>query len=168
MSLQPKAPECYDALIGLGSNMGDKQANIARAIELLCGNGDIHLVRRSRDYRSPPWGITDQDWFVNAVAAVATGLSARELLVRCLAVEDAMGRVRLQKWGPRVVDVDVLTYRGETIDLADLKVPHPFIEERSFVVVPLAEIAPDEIIRGKRAEELARAVDRAGLVAISK
>ncbi len=151
--------ERYDALIGLGSNMGDKVHNIARALELLAAPGDVRILKTSQRYKSEPWGVTDQDWFVNACAAVATDLSAHELLQRCLAVETTMGRVRHQKWGPRLVDVDVLTYRGETIVLADLKVPHPLIEQRSFVLVPLAEIAPDEVVRGRKVSDLAGLID---------
>lgn len=161
--LQHDPSASYDALIGLGSNMGDKRANIARAIQLLCREGDIRLVRRSRDYRSAPWGVTDQDWFVNAVAAVATEMPAELLLNRCLAVEDTMGRVRREKWGPRLVDVDVLTYRGETIETPRLKVPHPFIEQRSFVIVPMAEIAPDEVVRGQRIAALADSLEACDL-----
>jgi 2-amino-4-hydroxy-6-hydroxymethyldihydropteridine diphosphokinase len=156
----------YDALLGLGSNIGDKAANIARALELLTKAGDVGLVRQSRLYQSAPWGVADQDWFVNACAAVATDLSAHELLECCLAVENQMGRVRRQKWGPRLVDVDILTYRGETIDLPDLQVPHPLIEQRSFVLVPLAEIGPGEVVRGHYVRDLAAAIDKAGLAAL--
>lgn len=156
----------YDALIGVGSNVGDKAQNIARAIDLLCGDGAVQLVATSRFYRSEPWGILEQDWFVNAAAAVATDMPAHELLRRCLAVEDDMGRLRKVKWGPRLVDVDVLTYRGQTIDTPDLKVPHPFIEQRSFVLVPLLDIAPDEIVRGQRVRELADAIDTSDCVPI--
>jgi 2-amino-4-hydroxy-6-hydroxymethyldihydropteridine diphosphokinase len=154
----------YDALIGIGSNVGEKARNIGRAIDLLCSDGAIRVVAASRLYRSAPWGILDQDWFVNAAAAVATEVSAHELLRRCLAVEDEMGRLRQVKWGPRLVDVDVLTYRGQTIDMPDLKVPHPFIEQRSFVVVPLLDIAPDEIVRGRRVSDLAAAIDTSDCV----
>ncbi|MCU0954799.1 MAG: 2-amino-4-hydroxy-6-hydroxymethyldihydropteridine diphosphokinase [Hyphomicrobium sp.] len=149
----------FDALIGIGSNVGDKAENIARAVSLLTADGAVRLVKASGLYRSPPWGILDQDWFVNAAAAVATDVTAHELLRRCLAVEDEMGRVRRQKWGPRLVDVDVLTYRAQTIDTPDLKVPHPFIEQRPFVLVPLLEIAPGERIRGRTVRDLARAID---------
>lgn len=149
----------YDALIGIGSNVGDKAGNIARAIEQLCADGSVRLVAMSRLFRSAPWGILEQDWFVNGAAAVATDVTPHELLRRCLAVEDAMGRVRSVKWGPRLVDVDVLTYRGETIDTADLKVPHPFIEQRSFVLVPLLDIAADEVVRGRPVRELAANID---------
>ncbi|MGE5266456.1 MAG: 2-amino-4-hydroxy-6-hydroxymethyldihydropteridine diphosphokinase [Deltaproteobacteria bacterium] len=149
----------FDALIGIGSNVGDKAQNIARAVSLLTADGAVRLVKVSGLYRSPPWGILDQDWFVNAAAAVKTDLPAHELLRRCLAVENEMGRVRQQKWGPRLVDVDVLTYRRETIDTHELKVPHPFIEQRPFVLVPLLEIAPDEPVRGRRVRDLARDID---------
>jgi 2-amino-4-hydroxy-6-hydroxymethyldihydropteridine diphosphokinase len=154
----------YDALIGIGSNVGDKAGNIARAVELLCADGAVRLVAMSRLYRSAPWGIMEQDWFVNSAAGVATEVTPHELLRRCLAVEDAMGRVRSVKWGPRLVDVDVLTYRAQTIDMLDLKVPHPFIEQRSFVLVPLLDIAADEIVRGRTVRELATAIDTSDCV----
>jgi 2-amino-4-hydroxy-6-hydroxymethyldihydropteridine diphosphokinase len=161
------AAPAYDALIGMGSNVGDKAGNIARATALLCMDGAVRLVKQSRLYRSAPWGILEQDWFVNAAAAVATELSAHELLQRCLAVEDEMGRVRQQKWGPRLVDVDVLTYRNQTIDTPDLKVPHPFIEQRSFVLVPLLDLAPGELVRGRTIRELAGAIDTADCVPLT-
>ncbi|MBA4131907.1 MAG: 2-amino-4-hydroxy-6-hydroxymethyldihydropteridine diphosphokinase [Hyphomicrobium sp.] len=157
-------PAAYDALIGIGSNVGDKAGNIARAVGLLCADGAVRLVAMSRLYRSAPWGILEQDWFVNGAAGVATEVTPHELLRRCLAVEDAMGRVRSVKWGPRLVDVDVLTYRAETIDMPDLKVPHPFIEKRSFVLVPLLDIAADEIVRGRAVRDLAAAIDTSDCV----
>jgi 2-amino-4-hydroxy-6-hydroxymethyldihydropteridine diphosphokinase len=157
-------PAAYDALIGIGSNVGDKAGNIARAVDLLCADGAVQLVAMSRLYRSAPWGILEQDWFVNGAAAVATDVTPHELLRRCLEVEEVMGRVRSVKWGPRLVDVDVLTYRGETIDTPDLKVPHSFIEQRSFVLVPLLDIAANEIVRGRRVRDLAAAIDTSDCV----
>jgi 2-amino-4-hydroxy-6-hydroxymethyldihydropteridine diphosphokinase len=159
-----RSQSTYDALIGIGSNVGDKAANIARAIDLLCSDGAVRLVAASRLYRSAPWGILDQDWFVNGAAAVATDVGPHDLLRRCLWVEDEMGRVRSVKWGPRLVDVDVLTYRGETIDSPDLKVPHPFIEQRSFVLVPLLDIAADEMVRGRWVRDLAADIDTSDCV----
>ncbi|MEZ5900595.1 MAG: 2-amino-4-hydroxy-6-hydroxymethyldihydropteridine diphosphokinase [Hyphomicrobiaceae bacterium] len=156
----------FDATIGLGSNVGDKRANIARAVELLTARGDIVLVARSRDYRSAPWGVLEQDWFVNAVICVATGLAPHDLLARCLAVENEMGRVRAQKWGPRLIDVDVLTYRDETINTPDLIVPHPLIAQRGFVLVPLREVAPGLKINGREITDLLRDVDTSDLVPI--
>ena len=156
----------FDAAIGLGSNVGDKRANIARAVSLLTSDGDIRLVARSRDYRSAPWGVLEQDWFVNAVITVSTALSARQLLQRCQRVENEMGRVRLRKWGPRLIDVDVLAYRDQVIDEPDLKVPHPLIAERGFVVLPLKEIAPSLSIRGQSLDQMLERLDTADLEAL--
>ena len=156
----------FDAAIGLGSNVGDKRANIARAVSLLTSDGDIRLVARSRDYRSAPWGVLEQDWFVNAVITVSTALSARQLLQRCQRVENEMGRVRLRKWGPRLIDVDVLAYRDQVIDEPDLKVPHPLIAERGFVVVPLKEVAPSLSIRGQSLDQMLERLDTADLEAL--
>jgi 2-amino-4-hydroxy-6-hydroxymethyldihydropteridine diphosphokinase len=147
------AEPSWTALLGLGSNMGDKVGNIARAIALLTAPGDVRLVGASRLYRTAPWGVTDQDWFVNACIAVDTALSAHDLLARCLGVEQDMHRVREQRWGPRVIDVDVLVYRdvtlkNVTLNDADLVLPHPRIAERGFVLVPLAELAPELELSG--------------------
>jgi 2-amino-4-hydroxy-6-hydroxymethyldihydropteridine diphosphokinase len=139
---------CFDATIGLGSNIGDKAANIAQAVALLTSEGDIRLVQSSRLYRTAPWGVVDQDWFINACISVATSLSPLELLRRCLGVEQEMKRVRDRRWGPRVIDVDVLTYSDLRLDGAELTLPHPRITERAFVLVPLAEIAPNLAIGG--------------------
>ena len=121
----------YDALIGLGSNIGDKAENIRSAIALLTDGG-----------------VTEQDWFVNAGIAVATKLSPADLLARCQSVENTMKRVRKERWGPRTIDVDVLVYNGITQDDPTLMLPHPRITERAFVLVPLAEIAPDLVLNG--------------------
>lgn len=154
----------YDALLGLGSNIGDKAANIRAALAFLTADGAITLIRLSHFYRSPPWGVTDQEGFVNVCAAVATDLPPHELLGRCLGAEEALGRQRTLKWGPRVVDVDILTYRDETIDTPSLQVPHPFIEQRGFVLVPLAEIAPEALVRGVKVGELATRADTRDVV----
>ena len=158
----------FDAAIGLGSNIGDKAANIDRATALLTAAGDVRLVKASRKYRSAPWGVTDQDWFVNAAISVTTKLSARDLLHRCQAVENEMGRVRRQKWGPRLIDVDILTYRDERIREPDLIVPHPLIAERAFVLIPLNEIAPQTRIEGRDLKTLIAALGNAGTVAFEQ
>lgn len=155
-------PEECDATIGLGSNIGDKAANIDAAIKLLTRDGAITVVARSRNYRSAPWGVTDQDWFVNAAIAVATELSAHALLLRCQQVENDMGRVRRQRWGPRLIDVDVLTYRNETIREPDLIVPHPLISERAFVLLPLRDVAPEMRIEGRSLNEMISALGDGG------
>ena len=157
----------FDATIGLGSNMGEKAGNIARAIGLLTAKGDIRLVAASRVYRSPPWGVVTQDEFANACITVATGLGPHDLLRRCQAVENEMGRVRQQTWGPRLIDVDILTYRGETISTPDLTVPHPFIAGRAFVLLPLLEVAPDLEIGGLSLASLIARVDATGVTPIA-
>lgn len=153
----------FDAIIALGSNIGDKVANIDRAIGELTRDADIRLVSRSRNYRTPPWGITDQDWFVNACVAVATHLKPRALLERCLEAERRLGRVRGEKWGPRVIDLDVLWVRDEVMDDDDLVLPHPRIQERAFVLAPLADIAPDLVVSGKPVRDWLAEIDRTGV-----
>jgi 2-amino-4-hydroxy-6-hydroxymethyldihydropteridine diphosphokinase len=149
----------FDATIGLGSNIGDRAGNIERAIELLTADGAVSLVARSAFYRTAPWGVTDQDWFVNACLAIKTDVSARELLRRCQAVENDMKRIRIQRWGPRIIDVDVLTFRDLKIDEPDFIVPHPRIAERAFVLVPLRDVAPDLQIDGASIGEMLSKLD---------
>lgn len=161
-----QTPAPFDALIGLGSNIGDKADNIRRAIGLLTDAGDIRLVRESRLYRSPPWGVLDQDWFVNACIAVSTALAPHELLARCLAVENEMKRVREQRWGPRIIDVDVLTYNNETVDDPELTLPHPRITERAFVLLPLRDIAPDLVIGDRSLAHWLAETDTAGVTPV--
>ena len=137
------------AYISLGSNMGDKRAQIALALEHLDSTPSIKVVSRSHDYRTPPWGETDQDWFVNACAALDTSLSAQDLLSACLAIETRMGRTRTRKWGPRVIDIDVLDYEGQILKSDHLTLPHPHVLDRAFVLIPLVEIAGDLVISGQ-------------------
>ncbi len=153
----------FDAVVALGSNVGDKVGNIARAIEILTGPEDVRLVKRSRDFKTPPWGKTDQDWFVNACISVSTDLSARGLLERCLETEVSMGRERREKWGPRVIDLDVLVFRDQTIKENDFVLPHPHITERAFVLAPLADIAPQLSIKGHRVWEWLKDIETEGV-----
>jgi 2-amino-4-hydroxy-6-hydroxymethyldihydropteridine diphosphokinase len=153
----------FDAVISLGSNIGDKAGNIARAIDMLTAGGGIALAARSANYRTPPWGNTEQDWFVNACITVRTRLAAREVLARCQRVEADMKRVREVYWGPRIIDLDVIWFRGEKIDDADFVVPHPRTLERAFVLVPLAEIAPDLMIAGRSVSAHLSGIERAGV-----
>lgn len=146
------------AYISLGSNMGDKRGNIALALEHLDAITGIHVAARSHDYRTPPWGDTDQDWFINACAALDTSLTPEALLVACLAIETRMGRIRTRKWGPRVIDIDLLDYDGLTLISNDLTLPHPHLMERAFVLIPLAEIASDLMISGRSVTATAHAL----------
>jgi 2-amino-4-hydroxy-6-hydroxymethyldihydropteridine diphosphokinase len=147
--------------IGLGSNLADPRLQVERALQALAELPRTKLVQRSRLYRSAPWGRADQPEFVNAVAALQTGSSARELLDALLAIERVAGRARdATRWGPRVLDLDILVYGHCVIDEPGLHVPHPHLHERAFVLLPLAEVAPDLIVPGNgRVADLARGID---------
>lgn len=131
------------AYIGIGSNLGDKLENCRRAIAGIVSDGRNRFVRRSPFYRTEPVGKKDQDWFVNGVLLVDTCLNPRELLDFLLALEKEMGRVRKERWGPRVIDLDILLYGEEILEGKGLQIPHPSLHERRFVLIPLREIAPD-------------------------
>ncbi len=129
--------------IGLGSNQGDPLENCRRAIEQIAADGRNRLIRCSSFYRTEPVGKKEQDWFVNGVVLAETEYSPHGLLSFLSSLECKMGRVRREKWGPRIIDLDILFYDGEIIEEEDLKVPHPRIAERRFVLIPLLEIAPE-------------------------
>lgn len=158
----PDAFSDCDALLALGSNIGDKAGNIQRALDLIADQS-VRVVRRSRNYRTPPWGKLDQDWFVNACVAVATDLSPEGLLAVCQSVEKEMGRVRKEHWGPRLIDVDILAYRGAVRSTPELTLPHPRIAERAFVLVPLADIAPGLAVEGRTVREWKETIERSGV-----
>jgi 2-amino-4-hydroxy-6-hydroxymethyldihydropteridine diphosphokinase len=151
------------AYLGLGSNMGDKRAMIARALSALAAHPEVTVVARSADYRTPPWGKTDQDWFVNACAVVETGLPPERLLDLCLATERDLGRERRERWGPRAIDIDLLAYDGVTMTTPHLTLPHPQLTARVFVLVPLATIAPDLVIADATVAAWRARVDAAGI-----
>lgn len=128
--------------LGLGSNLGNRQENLALARQLITVQiGDI--VAQSSIYETAAWGLTDQNDFLNQVICINTEYEASEVLAKVLAVELSMGRVREIKWGARLIDIDILYYNDAIITLDNLIVPHPFIQERRFVLAPLAEIAPE-------------------------
>lgn len=133
------------AFIGLGSNMGDKAANLNNALNELGKVQGIKVLAISSFYKTEPVGDVAQDWFINAAAKIETILTPRELLNSLLSVEKDMGRVREVKWGPRVIDLDILLYDDLVIDEEGLAIPHPFMHERGFVLTPLAEIAAEVI-----------------------
>ena len=154
-----------EALLALGGNVGDVRATLDRAVAMLCERGDIRLIARSSDYRTPPWGVEDQPPFVNLCIAVETTLSPHALLARAQEVERAFGRDRAheRRWGPRPLDIDILAYDDLALDTPDLTLPHPRLFERAFVLVPLAEIAPDRVIAGTRVRDALARVDAAGI-----
>jgi 2-amino-4-hydroxy-6-hydroxymethyldihydropteridine diphosphokinase len=126
-------------VLGLGSNLGDRAEHLRRAV---AGLGD-DVVALSDVYETEPMGGPDQGPYLNMVVVLRTDRSARDLLTHAQALESAAGRVRAERWGPRPLDVDILWIDGERLSSADLEVPHPRMAERDFVLVPLADVAPD-------------------------
>ncbi|MGB6538238.1 MAG: 2-amino-4-hydroxy-6-hydroxymethyldihydropteridine diphosphokinase [Xanthobacteraceae bacterium] len=154
-----------EAFLALGGNVGDVRATFGRAIALLCDDAAVQLIARSSDYRTPPWGVTDQPAFVNAVIGIATTLPPHQLLQRVLDCERALGRDRAQerRWGPRPIDIDILAYDQVELHDAELTLPHPRLFERAFVLVPLAEIAPSRLITGVRVSDALARLDGSGI-----
>jgi 2-amino-4-hydroxy-6-hydroxymethyldihydropteridine diphosphokinase len=150
-----------EAVLALGGNVGDVRATLDAAVAMLCDGETVRLVARSSDYRTPPWGVTDQAPFVNRALVVNTTLSPQALLARALEVERVLGRDRAneQRWGPRPVDIDLIAYDDMRLDEPGLTLPHPRLFERAFVLVPLAEIAPDRTIAGIRIRDALARLD---------
>jgi 2-amino-4-hydroxy-6-hydroxymethyldihydropteridine diphosphokinase len=154
-----------EALLGLGGNLGDVRTTLDRAVTALCDGSDVRLVARSSDYRTPPWGVTDQPPFVNLAIVVETALTPRALLDRALRVEAMFGRDRTKepRWGPRTLDIDIIAYDELEIEEPGLTLPHPHLFERVFVLAPLAEIAPDRKIKGSTIAQALAPLDRSGI-----
>ena len=137
------------AFLGLGSNLGDRLGNLRRAVELL-RERSVRVLRSSRVYETDPVGGPEQPDYLNAVVEVEAEGTARHLLEICLAIEEEMGRVRGERWGPRTIDLDLLTFGHEEIDEPGLRVPHPRMHERAFVLAPLLELTADPKLPGGR------------------
>ncbi|EUJ48828.1 2-amino-4-hydroxy-6-hydroxymethyldihydropteridine diphosphokinase [Listeria fleischmannii] len=131
------------AFLSLGSNVGEKLENLTKAVHLLAETPGITLQKISSVYQTDPVGYEEQDIFLNIAIQIETHLKPEALLHACLQVEEKLGRVRLFKWGPRLIDVDVLLYDDIQMDTEKLKIPHPFMQERAFVMLPLLEIAEE-------------------------
>jgi 2-amino-4-hydroxy-6-hydroxymethyldihydropteridine diphosphokinase len=143
------------AYLGLGSNLGDRLANLQRAVDALRGESGVRVASSSRVWETAPVGGPPQPQYLNAVLRVETDRSPHELLEACRNVEDVLGRVRTERWGPRTMDVDILLYDDEAVDAPDLTVPHPRMTERAFVVLPLLELDPDPMLPdGRRLKDL--------------
>ncbi len=130
------------AYILLGSNSGDRFFFLEQACKLL-SKGVGSILKQSAIYETAAWGITEQAAFLNQVLFIESALGAEDLLTQILAIEEEMGRVRFQKWGERIIDIDILYFNDEMVELPNLIIPHPFIQDRRFTLVPLCEIAPD-------------------------
>jgi 2-amino-4-hydroxy-6-hydroxymethyldihydropteridine diphosphokinase len=141
---------------------------MASALRALDAEDGIKIAKVSSLYRTPPWGMTDQPDFLNAVAAIETTLSPRELLHACLDAERALKRVRAERWGPRAIDLDILLFGDSQIDEEGLLVPHPRIAERAFVLVPLLELSPDLKIGDLSLAEALGRLDRSGIARLDR
>jgi 2-amino-4-hydroxy-6-hydroxymethyldihydropteridine diphosphokinase len=129
------------SFVGIGSNMDDPAGQCLKAIDHISATDGVNFLRRSSLYKTEPFRSVDQDWFINTVAEIRTVLTAQELLKAFQGIENDMGRVRNEKWGPRVIDLDILLYGQEVIQDENLVIPHPELHRRRFVLVPLFEIA---------------------------
>ena len=140
-----------DVLIALGGNVGDVRATFPKAIANICGMTQGVLKARSSDYSTPPWGDEQQAPFINACIEIETGLDPHALLFTLHKIESKFGRdrARERRWGPRTLDLDLIAYDDIAMQQPELTLPHPRVFERAFVLVPLAEIAPDRIIAGR-------------------
>jgi 2-amino-4-hydroxy-6-hydroxymethyldihydropteridine diphosphokinase len=128
----------------LGSNLGDKEKNLNKALELL-NNGEIMITDYSTVYETEPWGKSDQEWFLNVVVRIDTLLSPEKLLDTCLEIEKELGRERKEKWGERIIDIDILYYDNLEISSPILAIPHPGIADRKFTLIPLVELVGNEL-----------------------
>jgi 2-amino-4-hydroxy-6-hydroxymethyldihydropteridine diphosphokinase len=138
------------AYIGLGANLGEREEALRRAVELLDSERGVDVIAVSRFRETDPVGVVDQPRFVNGAVAVETTLGPGELLDALLRIEQTLGRVRDgTRWGPRTVDLDLLVFADEVVDLPGLRVPHPRLHERRFALEPLAELAPELVIPGR-------------------
>lgn len=135
----------YKAFIGVGSNLGVPADNCEEAIRLLNATDDIEMISRSSLYESEPVGKTDQNSFVNATVAIKTSLVPERLLDAVLSIEKTLGRERREKWGPRIIDLDILAYEDLMINTTNLTLPHPEMTKRRFVLLPLSEFAGEYI-----------------------
>ena len=138
-----------NAFVGIGSNLGDREDTLRRAVELLAAEEGIEVVAVSQLRETEPVGPVEQGLFLNGAVLVTTRLPPRELLERLLAVEQRLGRVRKERFGPRTIDLDLLVYGEQVIDEPGLTIPHPRLHERRFALDPLADLAPDLVIPGR-------------------
>jgi 2-amino-4-hydroxy-6-hydroxymethyldihydropteridine diphosphokinase len=153
------------ALIALGGNVGEVRATFKKAIAHICGMAQATLLARSSDYATPPWGETQQERFINACIEIDTSLDPHALLFALQKIEAKFGRdrAREKRWGPRTLDLDLIAYDDVSIARPELTLPHPRLFERAFVLVPLAEIAPERVIAGHSVQSALAALSTQGI-----
>jgi 2-amino-4-hydroxy-6-hydroxymethyldihydropteridine diphosphokinase len=151
--------------LGLGSNMGDAVANLREAMRHLFAGPELGFVRASSVYRTPPWGMTEQNDFANAVVLGTTGLEPLALLGFVKGIERAMGRAPAERWGPRLIDIDLIDMDGVVMATPVLTLPHARMFERGFVLVPLAEIDPGRMVAGRSVAEALRSMETGPIIA---
>jgi 2-amino-4-hydroxy-6-hydroxymethyldihydropteridine diphosphokinase len=164
--MQSSAPDAIAPApigLGFGSNVGDPAANVRRALEEIEARGIARITVGSSLWRTAPWGYTEQEDFANLCALAETRLPPAELLATLKKLETDLGRTAGRRWGPRVIDIDVLFYDDLKREDAELTLPHRELFRRAFVLIPLAEIAPDLMISGRKVGQAAREVDRTGI-----
>ncbi|RUW92374.1 2-amino-4-hydroxy-6-hydroxymethyldihydropteridine diphosphokinase [Mesorhizobium sp. M7A.F.Ca.US.010.02.1.1] len=153
--------------LSLGGNLGDPAKSMGAALRMLDADADTRVTGVSSLYRTPPWGKLDQPDFLNAAAEISTVLAPRALLDLCLDAERKLKRVREERWGPRLIDIDILVFGDRVIHETGLEVPHPRMLERAFVLAPLAEIAPSLVVSGRSITDRLVAVDSSGIERLS-
>ena len=153
-----------NVLLGFGGNVGDVRTTLSNAVATFADGNGVTLRSASSHYRTPPWGVLNQPRFINMAISVETRLTPKELLQRAMNVEASLGRDRSQgRWGPRTLDIDLLSYDDLVIDEPGLILPHPRMFERAFVLVPLNEIVPGRVIAGRNIKQALAQLDDRGV-----
>lgn len=155
------------AVLGLGGNIGDSRKLIAAAVDCLAVDPAIAVESVSALYETPPWGKVDQPPYLNAAARIDTTHAPRELLRAILAVERQLGRERIERWGPRTIDIDILLFGAAEVAEPGLNIPHPRLTERAFALIPLIDVMPDAAICGRPATEWLAECDSSGVLRVA-
>ena len=156
------------AYLSLGANLGDREETLRESVRRIGAAESVELTAVSSVYETEPWGKLDQPRFLNLAVAVETTLSPEALLALAQKIEKELGRVRHERWGARTIDIDILCFEGVERNTPDLTLPHPYMTERAFVLVPLAEIAPALTVKGKTVEAWRQATEDQGIVLYKK
>ncbi len=156
------------AYLSLGANLGNREETLREAVRRIGAAESVELTAVSSVYETEPWGKLDQPRFLNLAVAVETTLSPEALLALAQKIEKELGRVRHERWGARTIDIDILCFEGVERNMPELTLPHPYMTERAFVLVPLAEIAPTLTVKGKTVEAWRQATEDQGIVLYKK